>query len=97
MNATIKTDQTLYLILGEKAADGFAEGFKSFKKDIKAQRYDFELAIIKDGDSLMQVLNDIDGFFGYEFISEEDYNQLQQFHDEFYPPQAQPLENYVIN
>ena len=85
MNATIKTDQTLYLILGEQAANAFAEGFEYFKEDITAQKYDFELSKIEDGDSLMQVLNDIDGFFGYEFISEEAYNQLQHFHDEFYP------------
>jgi hypothetical protein len=85
MNATIKTDQTLYLLLGEQAVDGFAEGFKYFKKDIKNHQYDFELAIIKDGDSLMQVLNAIDGFFGYEFISEEAYNQLLDFYNKLHP------------
>ena len=41
MNATIKTDQTLYLILGEQAANAFAEGFEYFKEDITAQKYDF--------------------------------------------------------
>lgn len=77
-NATIKTDQTLYLLLGEQAVDSLQFGIEEFKNDIKKQQFDFQLAVITDGYPLNELLYDMDGYFGYSFIEEEQYKELSK-------------------
>ena len=77
MNAIIQTDKTLYLLLGDEAVQNLFEGIEYFKTSCKQNRFDFELLTIKNGDSFSYVLDSMDGFFGYCFISEEDYKELE--------------------
>lgn len=77
MNATIQTDKTLYLLLGEEAVNNLFEGIEYFKANCKENRFDFELLTINNGDSFSYILDTMDGFFGYCFISEEDYKELE--------------------
>lgn len=74
--AKIKTSETLFLLLGDEAVSTFEEGIDEFKERHEANKFDFQLEEINDGDSLFELLQNMDGYFGYQFITLDDYKQL---------------------
>ncbi|MCC6818631.1 MAG: hypothetical protein IT245_07060 [Bacteroidia bacterium] len=83
--ATIKTDGPIYLLLGEQAIDAFEEGIDAFAYEVLHQKFDFQLAAFNDGESLFVVLNTLDGFFGWAFLDEKEYNGLKKIYDIVHP------------
>lgn len=87
VDATIKTDNNIYLLLGEQAADCLTSNnndLDTFFNEKLIKQFDYSLVKITDGMSLVQLLNFMDGYFGYAFINEEEYNAMYE-HDDCAP------------
>lgn len=80
MSAIIRTDQTLYYLLGEQASGCYldTDNIEETIQQAKDYGYDLEVAVITDGMSFDAALNMIDGFFGYCEITEADYNIIKE-------------------
>lgn len=82
MNAIIKTDAPIYLLLGYDASNTYMkEGFDKLLEVIKKEEdiysgFDFQLGLITDGMDLFNVMDGFDGYFGYTIIEEGEYNIL---------------------
>lgn len=74
--ASIKTERTIYMLLGEQAADHYQT---YGTKGLNNTDFDFSIIKITNGMTLFDLLESMDGYFGYSEITEKDYNKLSKF------------------